>query len=47
MITTTSPIPPLGVYPHAWLCGQVGITPTRIRIRIMSKIVQVTYSFSR
>jgi hypothetical protein len=34
-----SPIPPLGPYPQDRLCGQAGITPTRAKTRIMSKIV--------
>jgi hypothetical protein len=39
-----NPTVPLGAYPHDRLCGQVGITPTRIRIRIMRTIVPIDIS---
>jgi len=39
MISTITPTPPLGKYPHDRLCGQIGIIPTSASIRITSKIV--------
>jgi hypothetical protein len=35
----TSPIPPLGPYPHDLLCGQAGIIPKSSKTKITSKIV--------
>ncbi len=36
---SNSPSPLLGPYPHPLLCGQAGMTPTNIRIKIINKIV--------
>ena len=33
-----SPTVPLGAYPHERLCGQVGMTPTRIRMTMTRTI---------
>jgi len=35
----TSPIPPLGPYPHDLLCGQAGIIPRSSKSKMMNKIV--------
>ena len=37
-INTIRPTPPLGLYPHDRLCGQIGINPRSASIRTMSKI---------
>ncbi len=41
MMSTISPTPPLGPYPHDRLWGQIGIIPTNASIKIMSKIVPI------
>lgn len=45
-ISTTSPTPPLGAYPHDRLCGQMGMIPTSANIKIMSKMVPSVMSRS-
>lgn len=39
MISTISPTPPLGPYPHDRLWGHTGIIPKSANIKITSKIV--------
>jgi hypothetical protein len=36
-----SPKPPLGPYPQPWLCGQAGSAPTKSRIKMISRIVDI------
>jgi len=38
-MSSISPSPPLDPYPHPRLCGQAGMTPMNIGMRITSKIV--------
>ncbi len=46
-ITTTKPIPPLGPYPQARLCGQLGTAPISKRMRTISNKVPRDMRYSK